>query len=291
MSRELFGTVLGGAVILLISCYAVYLAAMTLRGFSEFIQVTSLTRTPQIPIMILILSAALYLSRGGIGIMGKWSLVVFAISAVIIIFSVLTSINVMDVKNIMPVMSRSPREISDGAFSALAFPFGEVILILAFAGSFKKDNPYKIFFWGVTIGGFLLLIISLRDILVLGETVNSVYYPDYAATRIVKMGSFLQGTEAVVSLTYIFMGITKTAVCLLAASKGLSAAFKIGNYRNIILPVGLLTLTLCAVLYKNIIEMFEFMSVYPVYAALFQIFIPLLIWTAAEIRIKKFRTV
>jgi spore germination protein KB len=50
------------------------------------------------------------------------------------------------------------------------------------------------------------------------------------------------------------------------------------------MPVALLFLALSAIIYKNTMEMFDFISVYQFYAIPFQIIIPLAVWIAAEIK-------
>jgi spore germination protein KB len=48
-------------------------------------------------------------------------------------------------------------------------------------------------------------------------------------------------------------------------------------------------LTLSVILYINVMEMFDFIKIYPVYAVPFQIIIPVTIWIAAERKVRKDR--
>lgn len=88
-------------------------------------------------------------------------------------------------------------------------------------------------------------------------------------------------------VNFVFTGVTKIAVCLLFASKGIASIFGIKDYKHMVMPTGLLAMALCAIVYKSTMEMIDFNKVYLYYAFLFQVMIPLVIWITAEIKNKK----
>jgi spore germination protein KB len=175
------------------------------------------------------------------------------------------------------------------AINNYSFPFAETVLFLCIASIFKKnENPYKIYIKGLIIGGIIILIVVLRNLLVLGPNINNnMYFPSYITTRIVELGGRITRIEGAVTINFILAGITKVSICLLAAAKGISKIFNIRNHKELVVPSAIIILALCSFLYSNIIEMFSFIEVYTIYAFPFQFIIPIVVWIASEIKAKK----
>jgi spore germination protein KB len=82
-------------------------------------------------------------------------------------------------------------------------------------------------------------------------------------------------------------GFVKLCICLIAAGRGIAKALNFSNYRQIIAPVGLLMVILSLIIYSNTREMLDWANkIYPLYAILFQVVLPLIIWIAAEIKVR-----
>jgi spore germination protein KB len=289
--EALFGKV-GGKILIAFFCwYAVHLTALVLRSFSEFIKVAMMPETPQLPIMILMLFVSAYLVKSGIESLGKWSIVVLPVTALALILSILFSLNEIDFLNIQPVFEHDAGVIVSGAFSLLSFPLIETVIFLGVAGYIKKtDSPKKILLFGILTGSGMLLLIMLRNIEVLGPAMaGTVYYPSFVTARVIRVGDFLSRIEGSISMNFLLCGITKTTLCLFVASKGASALFGVGDYKRMVMPVGLFSLALCSVLYKSTMEMYDFAKIYHYYALPFQVIMPLFVWIAAEIKMRKKR--
>jgi len=283
----------GKILTVLLSLYAVHLSALVLRNFSEFIQVIALPKTPQLTMMIGMLLVTVYLARSGAKALGRWSLVAIILVLAVVVFTVVFSIDRMRFEHIQPVLVHDLPKIASGAFNIFSFPFAESVLLLGIASAIKKkDSPYKLYIFGALLGAAVLLVVILRNLFVLGPAMlQADYFPSYTAARIVRVADFLSRIEGSISMNLILAGIVKITLCLLAASKGTARLIGLEDYRQIVLPVGLIVLALCTVLYKNIMEMFDFVRFYPYYALPFQVILPILVWIAAEIRTRKQKNV
>ena len=188
--------------------------------------------------------------------------------------------------NLKPVLNHPSKEIATGSYRLLTFPFAESVLFLSMADRIKKtDNPYKVYLCGLLFGAAILLIVILRNTLALGPAMlKATYFPSYVAARIIDVSEFLVRVEGSISINFILSGVTKISFCLIAASKGMACLFDIGDYKIMVLPTGLSSLGLCSILYKDVMEMFNFLSIYSMYAIPFQFIIPVMIWIAGEIR-------
>lgn len=285
IAELLFGKIVGKIITLLITWYALHLCAMVLRNFSEFIKVAAMPETPQLPIMISMLLVTIYLTKCGVELMGKWALFTFPLVMLTVIFTIVLALGHINFTYMQPILNHSIGVLASSSFQIFTFPFAETVLFLCMAGSVKKeDNPYKLYLYAIFAGGVILLLVMLRNLLALGSAMSSAeYFPSFVTARILNVGDFLSRIEGSISMNFILAGITKISVCLLVAAKGTAALFHTQDYKRMLFPVGSLALALCAIVYNDIMEMFNFLPVYGIYVIPFQIIIPLIIWITAEI--------
>lgn len=289
ISEKLFGKIIGKIIIVLVTWYAIHLGTMVLCNFEKYIEITSLLNTPEILVAGLMVFVTIYIGKSSITTLGKWSSFVLPIVISIVVLTIIMATGSLDVNNILPIMGHSPSTIVNGSINIFSFPFAETVLLLCLGCFFKKeDSPYKIYISGLLIGGIILIIVFLRNITILGVgLVTETYFPSYAATRIIEFGDFLTRVEGAITINFVLAGITKIAVCLIAATKGISKLFNVKNYKDLIVPTGVMILTLCTFLYSSVLQMFGFIKVYPIYAFPFQVIIPIIIWIASEINVRK----
>jgi spore germination protein KB len=113
---------------------------------------------------------------------------------------------------------------------------------------------------------------------------KATYFPSYVSVSLIDIGDFFARVEGSITMNLILGGIAKLTVCLLAASKGCARLFGFRDYRHILMPVGLLSLALCAILYKSIMEMVDFEDILKIYKIPFHLLIPVAVWITAEFR-------
>lgn len=264
-----------------------HLGAIVLRNFGEFMNTVGLPETPKIIPIVMYALVCILGVKCGIETLAKCSS-----HFIIVVFFLITLLTLLSVPNIeteklFPIMYNGYRPILQGAFSAFSFPFGELVVFMMIFDSLKKPaSSYKVFLVSLAVGGFVVLLISTRNLMVLGaETAGAVYFPSYTAISRINIGNFLQRLEISVTTVFILSGFIKISICLLAAAKGVTKLFGLKDYRLLVLPVGLLMINLSALLYDSIMEMFEWaQEIWPYYAFPFQVILPLLILVAVEIK-------
>ncbi len=287
----LFGKIIGNLLVVLFVWYALHLAALVLRNFSAFTQISSLPETPQLPIMILMALITVYLARSGMRALGKWSTAVIFFVLFVVVFTFAAVAPQLKLDALLPFMEHKPAAVAETAFQVFSFPYAESVMFLGLAAAVQKgDNPYKIFFYALSIIVGVFILVFLRNQALLGATMTELtYFPSYVAVRLLEVGDSLARIEGSISSNFVLAGIVKITVCLLAASRGIAHLFQLEEYRPIVLPVGMLALALCAIVYRSTMEMFAFLRYYPIYAFPFQVAIPVTVWIAGEIYIRRKR--
>lgn len=282
----LFGKLIGKLLVLAMTLYTLYLCALVLRNFGDFVYIVSLLDTPHTVIMLVMLLVVAYMAKSGFDTMAKWALVALPVYLFLIIFPVAVSIDKLKFSNLLPLLTQPARELKNTAFEYFSFPFAEIIVFLGISEThINNGKPCKVYIFSSLIGMALLLFINFRNIMLLGAPmVKALFFPSYVAIRLIDIADFMSRIEGSVSTNFILAGTVKASICLLAASKGTASLFGIGDYKRIVMPVAMLALALAAVSNKSTMEMFSFIAYYPYYALPFQILIPLLVWITAEIK-------
>lgn len=285
----LFGKAVAKALILLLFWYSAHLLSLVIRNFSEFVEIIAMPETPQLPIMLIMMLLSAYLAKSGAESLGKWAVAVLPLVSLVIVADTLLSFNKMDFSNVQPIFAYDLGALSSGAFSLFTFPFAEAVLFMGLANNIKKtDSPRRIYALGIIIAAAAMLLIMLRNIELLGvPLMKAEYFPSYMAVRVINIGNVITRIEGSVSMNYILLGFTKGTVCLLFAAKGAAALFGASDYKKLVIPVGVFSVALASIIYKNTMEMFGFIKVYAYYAVPFQIAIPLIIWITAEAKNRK----
>jgi spore germination protein KB len=283
------GKALGKIIAILYCLYAFHLGALVLRNFGEFINDVALPETPILLPMLFIGSTCIIAARLGIEVMGRTT----AYFLPIIFFSLLAvqllSIPGLKLSYVKPVLGNGIGPVISAGFDTFSYPFAETALLMgAFSGLKTKKSPYRIYFWGLLIVGVIVIIATVRNIAVLGNMLDSFYFPSYAAVSSIKIGDFIQRIEVTVSFVFVFGVLIKTSICLVAASKGISKIFNLRDYRSIVIQIGLLMTFFAFTVYNNSLEMRYWTTrVYPYYAFPMQVILPVIIWIFAEIKAKR----
>ncbi len=286
MFSDAFGRAGGIIGTIVFSLYAVLISAMVVQNYARFFQIITLWSTPFIVIAAGIILTAVYLAKSGESALGRWSLAIIVLLFVLIAIAFLMTSQEYNFDYLFPAFNSSFENIFAGSVSLLALPFGDIVMFLALGDSIKKGNgSYKIFMISIAVSIMLMLLVFFKNLCVLGQsTMESAVFPSYAAARMASLSVFFERIEAVISYYFVFAGITKTAVCLIAAAKGSARLLKVKDYRSVVVPVGLAALALSMTLFDNTTEMFDFIRKYPYLSLPLQIGVPLLLWIIAEIK-------
>lgn len=287
--KTVFGKVLGVIILALFVFYAFFVAANILRQLTEYIQITALPETPQYAFAICITLVCVYMLKLGIEVMGRWSMFILPVIVFIFLMAFLLSTYLMDFNHFKPVLHNSFQVIANNAYSYFTIPYGEAVVFLFLCDSLKEPaKTFKIFFVSLAAGTGVITLAIIRNIAALGvENIKYLTFPSFNAVRLIQIGSFIERIELIISVILTLCGFFKLCACLLAASKGMAHILHLNSNRATIAPLALLMLLLSPILFKSVMEMFDFSMVYSYFCFPFQVFLPLIIWITAEIKHKQ----
>lgn len=280
----LYGNFIGKVLSLAFVWYFFHLGAMVMRNFSEFIRLVSIPETPQFAITLCMGILCIWAVRAGLEVLARWAGFVLPLLLAIVLITLLLSMTKIESFSLKPVLYDGLKPVLNGALSVFTFPFAETVVFTTILNSLRKTaNAYKVYVLSVVIAGLLMLMVSIRNVMLLGfEASSMLYFPTYAAVSVINIAEFFQRNEVVVSMTFLLGGFIKVSVCLYAASKGLARVLNITEYRHLAAPMGLLMMDLSILIYCNIMEMFDWaFNIYSFYALPFQVLLPVVTFIIA----------
>lgn len=286
MLIAVFGAVFGRMLSCLYIWYALHLGALVLRNFGEFSKTVALTATPMIAPMLVIGLLCVWVVSAGMEVLGRSSKFLLLFSLMVIVFIELLSVPKYEYHHLKPLLDSGWGPVLRDTAGSFTFPFAEIVIFLgAFNVLPAKGSARRVLLSGTLIAGMIIIVVTLRNLLVLGpDILSSLYFPSYVAVSRINVGDFLtriEGSSAIIFVTALFI---KVSLCLYVTSNGVSKVFKLKSYRSVVLQMGLIMVYLSGFIYKDIMEMQYFAyHIYKVYALPFQVVIPVMLWITAEI--------
>jgi len=285
----IFGKYIGKFVSVLYIWYAFHLGALVTRNFGEFVNTVTMPETPMLVLMISLMFVCIVAVKLGVEVTGRMAAFFMPIMVAMLVFVQILAIPQLKINNIKPIL-KDILPVLQGGFSAFAFPFAETVLAMgAFNSLETKRSPFKIYFSALIFAGIIIIIITLRNIAILGRLMDNLYFPSYVAVSQIRIGYFLQRMEVTVAFIFTITILCKTIVCLLTVCNGIAYVFNLKEYKSVTIQTGILMTLFAYIVYNNISDMYNWFNIYPFYALPFQVILPIIIWIVAEVKIKSER--
>ena len=284
-----FGRVLGRLFGLCYILFFLFLAASTRFFYAAMTQMLTLSFTPFVVILLLFFLLSAYLAKSGLQAMGKWCALLVAFAAVMTLLFFLLATPIMRLENILPLMPNGGEGVLRGAARFFALTIGNAVMMLALLGNFEaKASPKKLFFIATAIAILFFAFNFLRDTAILGQGgVEASVYPSYKAAGLIRLGGTGTRIEVFVLLFDVVAGLTKVALCIIAAARGFAHLFGQTEENAFVLSVVFLTVGLSATLFSNLHTLFSVAPTYLRVAPVFQVLIPLILAFVLLFRRKK----
>ncbi len=284
----IFGKIIGTIISLFYISMFLHVGSLVIRDITEFIQVVVLYETPQYFTVIWVVLLSIYMVKSGFEVFARWTNFVLLILLFSIFSLMLFALPKLNFLNILPILDNGWIPVLDSGISYYAFPFAEVVVFLALFNNLNENkNTYSVFVKAILIGGFILLMTTAQNILLLGfPNLSQIYFSSYSAKTLISVGGFLKRVEVGSAIMIFVTGIAKVTVYLFAVCIGVSHLLKHKKYSDLAFPLGLSMLVLSMIVYSNTMEMVEFLDISKYYLIPFQLFIPVIALIVGGIRRK-----
>lgn len=280
---RVIGKILGAAYI----CFFVTLASVNLMDLGDFTRLTIMEETPNIVLVVMCIIVSSIAVRSGIKLVTKYSALFTVISFFILFISVLLVANLIKPDHLLPIFDQPPMKYIQSTHIIATIPFGEVVAFLMITPNIKlsKKQLTSRLFWGFGMGAFMILVVMLRDITVLGNTLNLFTLPSLVTLRLVNFGASLSRVEVLFVVVLILLLFFKITFLYYISVISIAHFFKIKAYKYLALSVGAFMIAYGLTLYPSAAEhAASAHQIVPILWTPFEIIIPLLILITAKVR-------
>lgn len=243
-SERLLGPWLGKAAGLAVIFYGINLTSVILREYGDFISAVFLRKTPTLVAiggMVLLVS---YAVRGGVEVLGRLAQLFLPLTFLVFGLLVILSIPEWNVNNILPIMGKGIAPSVKGALIPFSWFAGYMMLGVysPFVSNQRKTKMYTLFTW---FGLMVTMSVSgLVSVFLFGKHVSTLNYPFIEVVRYIGIGEFIQHVDALLLIVWLPGTFIQITTYLYTAALGASQLLGLKQFRQLVFPIGLLTLVL-----------------------------------------------
>jgi spore germination protein KB len=183
------GTIIGAAYV----WFFITLTGLNLTDLGNFVKITVMTETPHTVLAVMCMLTAVWAVRYGIRVVTRYSALFTFVEFFIVAVTIILVVNQIKFENLLPVFDLPPIKYIQATHIIATIPFGELVVFLMIIPNVKLSNrdATKYWFLGVGMGMLTLLVVLLRDIAILGNTLHLFALPGLVTLRLVNMGEAL----------------------------------------------------------------------------------------------------
>ncbi len=282
-----YGPYLGKVIGLAYLGFIFHLGAIVVRNFTDFFTTTIIPETPA-----LVIAAALILTAGfalfyGLEVIVRCSLILVPFAVIVIIVLVALQVPWFNWVNFLPLIDVPPKKFFYSIHGAATFPFAETVaFLMLFPYAIQsKEKIGKTATIAIISAAALIVLTSVCGTAILGSTGSIFTYPTFEAVKMLDLPFVDTRFEILVALNFMAMGFLKITVLYYGTVLGTAQFFRLRTYRPYILPIGALMVLAAIVSFNNVVETIELAVLsYPVYAPVFELFVPLITLLVALVR-------
>lgn len=252
--RLYFGKWAGGFVAAFFIFSALVAADQVTWYIGDFIHSEFVSELPVLPLNTFFVAVLVFALWCGVETMYRTTELLFAFLFPFIIIAILLLIPNMKPENLLPVMEKGVIPVLKGSIPFLSncvLPL--VFLNMVYPVCFENvKEAKKALFKGYLLGALTNLSTVTTCVLVLGSNlIANIRFPMYVTNKEIDVFVIFSRIEAITFSIWLGVSVIAAFSYAYAGIFGLAQLLKIKNYKNIILPIGLLLTLYSPFIYKN----------------------------------------
>ncbi|MDR6882468.1 endospore germination permease [Bacillus sp. 3255] len=285
--ERVFGKWIGKLINFSFFFFLITTGAGNLFHVSNFIKTYWMPETPSVALIILYVTIVIGAARLGVEAFSRTAELLFVPFLILLITFIVVVAPQIKVSHIQPVLDSGVTPIIRASlFYVSVFSFSPVKFLMIFPFVNNRKAAGKAFYIGTCLGGFLLIIIILLNILVLGPAImasNSA--PTYALAKKINVGDFLTRIEAIIAFIWLISTFIRGVMYFHVSLAVFAGLFGIQNARPLSAPLGMFMVAVSVVIAPSDHYIAAFLKdTQFFYAGTFGLVLPLLLLGFAKIR-------
>ena len=286
-SSEILGKVLGKLIAFFFIFYMLIVGYAVLREVGDIFVTSFNPDAPLIIYSLITVLVAAYAVHNGLEVIARVNQIMIPFGLGMLVLIALVNIQVTDLTNYLPILENGFIPPLKGALLIQAWLL-ELVIMLQFVPFVKdKKNITKSFTLTIIILGLSMLLGTLT-IAVFGKLTSQLIYPALEYVRYASIGEYIKNMDITIMGVWIIGLYIKITIIYYGIVLGISQFFGFKSYKSMIIPVGLLIITLSVSASERMNGVFNYAHfTFPFFSFFIAFFIPLLLLTVSLIRKKK----
>ncbi|MCG7380342.1 endospore germination permease [Paenibacillus sp. ACRSA] len=254
ISRSILGYWPGTLLALFYLYFFMVGAATQTREVGDFMTTQIFQTTPIRVVILLFTVAIVWAVIHGLESLGRSSELLLPVLIIFIIVLVVCLLPQIEISNLKPYRENSSVSIAQGILVSIIYPVGEAVPILMLLPYTAKTSHRNLdIILAAGIGNLILSSLVTISMLVLGAflTQHNIY-ASFILSQKINIGDFFQRIEAFMASAWLISTYFKACIYLYVFVLGTAELFNMKQYRNLILPTGLLIFGLSNVIAPGI---------------------------------------
>lgn len=274
--KKRFGKYIGGLIGLLYVWYFLHLAAIVIRNYGDYVNMAIFPETPVVFIIISLSIITAYVVRQGLEVMGRGVEIFVPLVIIEVLFVTILLYGQMDFSNWKPFLGNGFMPVLKTVQTIISFPVGEIVIFLMIFPAINKEKDLlKSALIAASTAGGLFLIVTFRDLFVLGA--DMLYRTTFTSATALRLIPDIN-LDVFYMVAALLGGSIKVTVCIYAAVVGFAQVFDVDNYKPFVYPMVALMIALSIWLYESFFDLTQWsMENYFYYAFPFQFIIPIIL--------------
>ena len=248
MMKKTAGKPLSYVLFVLYAGYFLGLVFLNLRDIFEIIDIFIFQESSIIIICFAIIALIIYIVIKDVEVLARLATLLFFLILFVFISALILIFNEKHFEYIFPIMEKGVAPlIAPTLLMAFAIPFGELFVLLIIYQFVKEKNKnYRFGLYGILLGGLVLTLITLYNIIVLGPVAMAFdIHPSLRITKRIDINIFIQRFDLIVVNIMFILTCVKMAVLTYSSQYLVKQVMPVKNKK--IVPILLGALVLLAV--------------------------------------------
>jgi len=288
--KKYCGKTLGTIINIILIVSVTYHASIVLWNLSNFINSQFLFKTPITVISIFFMIPIIYTVSKGLKTIGRTSMVLFLITIIIYVITLLSLIGKLDISNIFPILENGITPVLDGTLVELSYSVLAIFpLLIIPKNNISENQKLKKSLITFYIINFLsMFIVMFLIITIFGSPLANLYqYPEFHILKTVNIANFFQRVESVLAFQWLFDFAVGLIIFVYFLKTAIQQTFNFENKfdKTLILIISTIIIYLSTIIFENNTIAYDFLGKTYKYIRLIILFgIPLLIYIIAKLR-------
>jgi len=268
ISRSLLGPFPGTLAAIGFGLFFLFGSAVIAREFGEFLVISLMPETPIEIFTVVILFLTSWASLAGIEVLARNAQFIMPLVVGSLLVILLLALPHAQLINVLPLAGYGYKPILFGALVPLSW-FGETVLAIDLLAVTKKSDRRLLFpAAAVSSTGVLLTAAVLVTVMVFGcQLTGRMIFATFETARVARLAMVLERMDPFLVAVWLMGVYVKLALTQYAAVSTLAEAFKLTDYRILVVPAALLIYAWSLGLWADINEIRDFLSkIWPLYS-------------------------